>query len=80
MFHITNINMKYFTEYFFNFIIQDIQVMLSLKANFIHLQSAAKLFEHLKLFGSKNSYLMQFYEISISQVMMIRLYAVYNKH
>ena len=29
---------------------------------------------------SKNSYLMQFYEINIYEVMIARLYAVYNKH
>ena len=28
----------------------------------------------------KNSYLMQFHEINISQVMIFRLYVVYNKH
>ena len=28
----------------------------------------------------KNSYVMQFYEINISQVMILSLYTVYNKH
>ena len=28
----------------------------------------------------KNSYLMQFYEISVCQVMIFRLYIVFNKH
>ena len=41
-------------------------------------QSAAKLFEHLRLFVSKNS--QQFYEIDICQFIISRLYTVYNKH
>ena len=44
------------------------------------LQSTSKLFEHLKYVASKNSYLMQFCEINIHQVMIFRLYTVYNKH
>ena len=40
-------------------------------------KTVAKLLEH---FVSKNSYLMQFYEINICQVIILRLYTVYNKH
>ena len=43
-------------------------------------QSTEKLFEHLRYVASKNSYLMQFCEINICQVMIFRLYTVYNKH
>ena len=43
-------------------------------------QSAAKLFEHLRYFSSKNSYLRQFHEINICQVTIFRLYNVYNKY
>ena len=44
------------------------------------LQSTAKLFEHLRLFMSKNSYLMEFYEINICQFMVSKLYTAYNKN
>ena len=44
------------------------------------MQSATKLFEHLRLFVSKISYLMQFYEINISQVKIYRLFTAYKKH
>ena len=44
----------------------------------LFLQSAAKLFEHLIWFVSKNSCKMQFYEINFCQVMNFRLYTVYN--
>ena len=43
-------------------------------------QSTAKLFENLRKAVSKNSYLMQFCEKNICQVIIFRLYAVYNKH
>ena len=43
-------------------------------------QSAAKLFEHLREFLSKHSYLMQFHEIYICQAMIFRLHTVYTKH
>ena len=43
-------------------------------------QSAAKLFENLRQFVSKNSYLMQFYEISVYQIINFRLYIAYNKY
>ena len=45
-----------------------------------YVQSAAKLFKHLRKFVSKKSYLMQFYEINICQAMIFRLHTVYNKH
>ena len=44
-----------------------------------NLQSVAKLFEHLKYFMSENSYLLQFYEINICQIINFGLYTVYNK-
>ena len=44
------------------------------------LQIAAALFEHLKYFISKNSYLMQLYEINIYQVMIFRFDTIYKKH
>ena len=44
------------------------------------LQSTSKFFEHLRKFLSKNSYLMQFYEINNCQVMIFKFYAVHNKH
>ena len=44
----------------------------------IHL--AAKLFERLRLFVSKNSHSVKFYEISIYQGMIFGIYAVYNKY
>ena len=45
------------------------------------LLSAGKLFESkVRLFVPKNSYLMQFYEIKICQVMIFRLYTVHNKY
>ena len=39
-----------------------------------------KLFEHLRKVVSKDSYLKQFYEVNICQVMISWLYAIYNKH
>ena len=45
-----------------------------------NIQSAAKFFEHLRSSVSQNSYLMQFFEINIEQVMIFRLYTVYKKH
>ena len=44
------------------------------------LQSAAKLFEHLRLLVWKNSSLIEFYEINICQDMIFRLCTVYTKH
>ena len=57
-------------------------------------QVAAKLFEHLRLFVTENSYLMQFYkinicqimifmqfyEINICQILIFRLCIAFNKH
>ena len=40
----------------------------------------SKIIRALEISRVKNSYLMQFYEINISQVMIFRLYTVYNKH
>ena len=48
--------------------------------SFLNVQSAAKLFQHLRYFVSKNWYLMQFYEKNIGQFMVVGLYTVYNKH
>ena len=45
-----------------------------------NLQSAAKLFKHLRYFVLKISYLMQSYVINIFQVMIFRFYALYNKY
>ena len=50
------------------------------KFSFLNVQSAAKLFQHLRYFVSKNWYLMQFYEISICQVLIFKLYTVYNNY
>ena len=45
----------------------------------LRVQSAAKLSEHLRWFVSKNSYLMQVYEINICQVMtFLTLYCFYR--
>ena len=44
------------------------------------IQSTAKSFEHLRYNVPKNSYLTQFYEINICQVIIFRLYDIYNKH
>ena len=43
------------------------------------IQSAAKLFEHLRYVVSQK-YLMQFYEINICEVIIFRLYTIYTKH
>ena len=43
-------------------------------------QSAAKLSDDLRYFLTKNSYLMQLYEINVCQAMNFRLYTIYNKH
>ena len=42
------------------------------------MQSAEKLFE--RIFVSKNSYLVQFYEINICQAMIFRHFTVDNRH
>ena len=46
----------------------------------VYFQSTTKLFEHLRRFVSKNSYLMLFHEINLCQVVNFGLYTVYNKH
>ena len=46
----------------------------------VNVQSAAKLFEHLRQLVTENSYLIQFYEINICKIMIFRLYTVYKKH
>ena len=43
-------------------------------------QLAAKLFKHLRKFVSVTSFLMQFHEIDICQVMIFKIYTVYKKH
>ena len=40
----------------------------------------SKIIRTLEIIRVKHSYLMQFYEISIYQVIIFRLYTVYNKH
>ena len=46
----------------------------------MNVQWAAKLFKHLRYVVSKTLYLMPFYEINICEVMIFRLYTIYNKH
>ena len=41
---------------------------------------SSKIIRALEIIRVKNLYLMQFYEINICQVMIFRLYTVYNKH
>ena len=43
------------------------------------IQSAAKILDNLRYSVSKNSYLIQFYEINICQIMIFWLNTVYNK-
>ena len=47
---------------------------------YVYVKTAAKLFEHLRYFVSKNSYEMQFYEINNYQIMIFNLYINYKKH
>ena len=51
-------------------------IFLIFISRLIQVQVAAKLFKHSRQFISKNSYPLQFYEISICQVMLFGLFIV----